>query len=720
MENYSLNPELYNFLDLSKENGACNSLKTSNSEDEASIFSANSLKETFENVQDEQGIIGKFWDGFKNLTNLGLSSSDVIDKIEQYEQGKISYNEAIEAIEGYQDKQDGAVSLISNTITGVATAGFAVATGGVGALLMGAVVGGATNAGLKTLDRATNNIENDALNLKEIAKDGLIGATDGLVSAATAGFVKAPIAGQTVKQAVKQGVVQGAKAGVVTGASTGAADYTINTVVDGKEFKISDLINITAQNALSGALFGGLFGGISGGLAQNKLNSANKTEFKITHNENLEVQIDNELQAKNYLDNFNKNAKTDAITGKAYNAKIDELNGLSQKSEVLAKKFDSQLDEAAYQVNSVFGGNDDVQKITARSKSQESTFSKLAKKNIENNRMFETLDECYDAIGDAIGARIQMKNLTKDETAKIVNSILEDFEINATFDDFVAYIQNGKASTDEMTNALSRVKDEIIDSLKTKQMQSAVDQLCEGIRIGNIKITELNNYGDELTSYFTDKQVHEIIDAYSDAVVNKVVENRPFKIVSNSSLMDLNETEVLANDAVKWVKADDSGVNVEFSQTSKGATKVSGYTSGQMNIKHYLNNGEIVNGELQLRGVEVNGFADVEHIPYDIRKGKISSNNQKYSEIYNLIKTMSDENYSNYNSYLSDVYKTLRMKELGLLDTNALLPDISNYIKDGISASDALKLDINGLIKVSQTKSSNDNKFFAFVLNMIK
>lgn len=728
MENYSLNPELYNFLNLSKENNSDDFSKSSEFEDKTSVFSENSisnntdsLNNIFKNVQDEQGIIGKFWNGFKDLTGLGLGSSDVLNKIEEYEQGKITYSEALEAIESYKNKQDGAVSLISNTATGLATAGFAFATGGAGALLMGAVVGGAANAGLKTLDRATNAVENDALDIKEIAKDGLTGAVDGLVSAATAGFVKAPVMGQTIKQAVKQGVIQGAKSGVVTGAATGAMDYTINTTVDGKDFKLSDLAETTVQNALSGAIFGGLFGGISGGLSQKKLNIENETEFKITHNKNLGAEVDNKLQSERYLNNFNKNNKADMITGQEYNAKIDELSALSQKSEVLERKFDSQLDEAANQVNSVFEGNSDIRKITARSKGQNSIFSKLAKKNIEDGRSLTTLTECYDAIGDAVGLRIQMKNLNNDEATEIVESVFKDFGIDATFDDFVKYIQNGQASSDEMKNVFATVQNEIINALKTKQAQSAVEQLCEGIKTGNIKITELNNYGDDITSYFTNKQIHEILDAYSYAVKNNiVVQDKPFKIVSNSSLMDLSETEVLPGNLVKWVETTQDGVNIEFSQTTKGANKVSGYTSAQMNTKHVLNNGEIANGELQLRGLEVNAFADVEHIPYDIRRGKIFSDDSKYSEIYGLIKTMSEENYSKYNEYLAATYKNLRMKELGLLDVNASLPDISEFIKEGISSKDLRKLDINGLINISKSKSSKGNKIFSFVLNMIK
>ena len=731
MENYDTTPELYNISKLSKTNIPYNVLDLSNFDDKSSIFAQNPisdevnlLKEAFMDVQDEQGVVGNLWNGFKNLTSLGMGSSDVIEKIEQFEQGKISYEEAFEAIESYKNKQEGALSLISNTLTGLLTAGFAISTGGAGALLMGAVVGGAANAGFKTLDRATNKVEGDALDVKEIVKDGVTGAVDGMVSALTAGFVKAPIAGQTVKEAFKQGAIQGAKAGVITGAAAGATDYSVNTIIDDEEFTLEGLMSTTVQNALSGAVFGGLFGGVSSGLAQNKLNHtpSETSKFQVSHNKNLQDEIDNQAQAQNYIDNFNENNPPNAIKGEEeYFSKAEKLSDLSEKSEVLAKKFDSELDETAKQVDRVFMDKTDVEIITARAKGQDSIFSKLARKNLNNNMGFDTIEECSSAIGDAIGIRIQMKNLSKTESKEIVENALKDFGIDATFDDFIRYIQNDDTLAKETVSALSNVSDEIIDCLKTEQMQSAVNQLCEGIRTGSIRITELNNYGDELTSYFTKKQIHEIIDAYSDAVSNKVISpDEPFNIVTKAKLFNQNEAEVLADDVVRMTRTTSDNVNIEFNQTSKGATKVSGYTSGQMNTKHVLDNGEIVNGELQLRGVEVNGFADVEHIPYDIRTGKISASNEKYSEIYNLIKTMSDENYSNYNRYLSDTYKTLRMKELGLLDESATLPVIFDYITDGISKRNLSKLNMEGLIKLSKSSNKTGNKIFDFVLNMIK
>ena len=286
MDNFATDFGAYNSVALSNVNSSFNvQTASTNALNNNSIFvsdetavntvsaDAEALKQQFDAVQDEQGILGKLWNGFKNLTGLGLGSNDVEAKIEQFQNGEITYEEALKTIESYDEKQEGAVNIIANTATGIATAGIAVATGGAGALLMGAAIGGATKAGLKTLDRATNDIQGDALDVKEIIKDGVTGAVDGAVSAATAGMFKGAVAGQTVKEAVKQGAIQGAKAGAITGAATGATDYTVNTIADGEEFTVEGLLGTTAQNAVTGAVFGGLLGGITGGIQQSKLNN---------------------------------------------------------------------------------------------------------------------------------------------------------------------------------------------------------------------------------------------------------------------------------------------------------------------------------------------------------------------------------------------------------------------------------------------------------------
>lgn len=367
MDNFATDFGAYNSVALSNVNSSFNvQTASTNALNNNSIFvsdetavntvsaDAEALKQQFDAVQDEQGILGKLWNGFKNLTGLGLGSNDVEAKIEQFQNGEITYEEALKTIESYDVKQDGAVNIIANTATGIATAGIAVATGGAGALLMGAAIGGATKAGLKTLDRATNDIQGDALDVKEIIKDGVTGAVDGAVSAATAGMFKGAVAGQTVKEAVKQGAIQGAKAGAITGAATGATDYTVNTIADGEEFTVEGLLGTTAQNAVTGAVFGGLLGGITGGIQQSKLNnkSANpklleadtntKSSTKPTADE-PEVKADTKSSTKPTADEPTVDTKSKSST----NTADAKTSSVEQDGKAAASKKASSVDETS-------------------------------------------------------------------------------------------------------------------------------------------------------------------------------------------------------------------------------------------------------------------------------------------------------------------------------------------------------------------------------------
>lgn len=367
MDNYATDFGAYNSVALSNVNRSFNVQTTSaNPLNNNSIFvsdettvntvsaDAEVLKQQFDAVQEEQGILGKLWNGFKNLTGLGLCSNDVEAKIEQFQNGEITYEEALETIESYDVKQEGAVNIIANTVTGIATAGIAVATGGAGALLMGATIGGATKAGLKTLDRATNDIQGDALDVKEIIKDGVTGAVDGAVSAATAGMFKGAVAGQTVKEAVKQGAIQGAKAGGISGAATGATDYTINTIADGEEFTVEGLLGTTAQNAVTGAVFGGLLGGITGGIQQSKLNnkSANPKLLEADTNtksstkpaaDEPEIKADTNASTKPTADEPTVDTKSKSST----NTADAKTSSVEQDGKAAASKKASSVDETS-------------------------------------------------------------------------------------------------------------------------------------------------------------------------------------------------------------------------------------------------------------------------------------------------------------------------------------------------------------------------------------
>ena len=231
---------------------------------------------------------------------------------------------------------------------------------------------------------------------------------------------------------------------------------------------------------------------------------------------------------------------------------------------------------------------------------------------------------------------------------------------------------------DDLTiNDLRTLSDDIKASNKSVIMVFAA--------VNGGKVTFMVSITDDLLDrYHAGNMIKKIAAAYRQATAAKLT-----VVTKNAS--DCGET--VAWQGEKVVYESDNLV-----AAGKGAVKESGYTSAQMNTKQVFSDGTVGNGEMQLRGVEVDGFADVEHIPYDIRKGKIKATDLKYSKVYSTIKSLGDESYARYNQYLTSVYKALRLRELGF--TNVELPKIGTgyFTKDGI-AVDVSKIDFDGLLK---------------------
>ena len=345
-----------------------------------------SLEAQLQSVKDEQGAISNIWNGIKCLTGIGSSTNKCEKAIEDFKNGSISYEEASTIISEFQTKQKNSVNLVSNIATGVAAVavvGSAVMTGGLSLGVIGAAagVGAATKAGLKFADRATNKVEGDALDGKQIAKDALSGAVDGAISVATMGIGTAAVTGKTVAtQTVKQTIIQGAKRGAldgaISGAVTGASDYTIEAAFeDDVQFNLGDLTKSTLTNAAGGALAGGVMGGAASGIQYKNMDaliSKRQTKFSNLSKEQIAELTD---QANNLHGRYSKNLK----------------------------KASSSTEDA-------FKGIDGIE-ITSRPKSSNSIFEKLARK-LEDGEI-SVIDEksCLEAIGDGVGIRVQMQSL---------------------------------------------------------------------------------------------------------------------------------------------------------------------------------------------------------------------------------------------------------------------------------------------------------------------
>lgn len=272
------------------------------------------LNDTLDQVQAEDGAVTKTWDAFKGMVGIGTSSKKCEDAIEQYKNGEISYEEALEKISDFDKKQESSLNLFSNigsAVAAIVAASAVVATGGAAApLVVGMLAGAATKAGIKTTDRATNEVDNDALDAKQIAKDALSGAVTGGIAVATAGTAGTPfkdgfqIGSKTlVKAGTGACVAKCATTGVITGAISGSSNNIIDCTFDeDKEFNFKDFAADTATSAIVGGTVGAFMGGYNGTLRATGLlssggsvttanstqdviaNSLCTTEYKLVNN----------------------------------------------------------------------------------------------------------------------------------------------------------------------------------------------------------------------------------------------------------------------------------------------------------------------------------------------------------------------------------------------------------------------------------------------------
>ena len=696
--------EIEQIEDEETKNSLLETIEISERKESVTDENIQALEAQLNGVVKEQGIFSKAWNWVKCKTGIGASSEKCSSAIEDYKNGKITLEEAQQKISEFSTKQKNSVNLVANVATGVVAVlavGSAVLTGGmslaVGAAI-GAAVGAGTKAGIKLLDRATNKVEGDALDGKQIAKDALSGAVDGAVSIATMGIGSTAMAGKTVaEQTLKSTIIQGAKYGAidgaVSGAVTGAADYTIEAAIeDDVEFELDEFAKSTLSNAAGGALAGGVLGGATAGIKYKKGASVSDTpEAKLNNEEtkalpepdNTNINGDEVTPTK--VETPNKTAKeTPRFIDKELREKTNA--NLSQQAEELEATFASHLDEAKNQINDSFENLDSVEEITARSKSSESIFAKLANKFKKGKLTTISQKDCLEAIGDAYGTRVQLKSLTPEKSKEIIEDCFQGYDVS--YEEFIQYINGDTKSMNKATiETIEELQDSVIDLLKEEQTGEVVRKLIQDIEDGTISITELNNYGNKLSSYFTDSQLQDIAETYYLKTGERL------KIVTQNDFTQTSNVEFGLDDSLSYT----------VDLNTKGAVKDSGYASSQMNTKHVFEDGSIGNGELQIRGVDLNKFADVEHIPYDIRKGKITAQNTKYKEVFDIIDGMSEKTYKAYNKYLNDVYEHLRLKELGI---NTPMPNIDKALQgtaSGLRKAELRLIGYEGLLKYSKS-----------------
>ena len=756
------------------------------------------LRDEFNSVKEEQGLIGKAWDGIKNFFNMKTGSDNIEDTITKYENGEISEQEAKSALENYKNGQKMCVDVaadITSGIIAVGAAALAPVTGGA-SLLVAAGAGAVSKTAIKASDAFLAGREYE---LKDLGYDLITGSVNGAIAplsnalggAAGTGVAKAcglnvvngaakttgkgMIANLLARQGASYVAKEGTKlsAGVigakvlsygadmaVDGALSGAADGFSRALGEGR---IDDIKDETLNGALGGLIAAPVIGGSmrlafkgASSLGSKMFHSAgetlsdtasNGTARKITSSfdtDDLARQTIKETSAfgenpvifesvQDALDYMKKseNPKIKEIL-KSYNDRIekgkkvplqrlqDALNlvenptydeRLKLFSSSLAQQYadDVSMRKTQRELLDILGVSDDMVynpekkiytleseygKISARSKGKDSVAPKIRNKVLGLKEDFP-LDEAAASsmIGDAHGMRIVAADsvLSEEKLSGIIRANVSD---DSEYELFMRYITKGDGKIEKsMLPKLRSIEKQVYDKAREVQSGKFTENLAKALEEDKIRITELHNYaGRDGIAYFSDIQTDRLKSAYETwynkmlKIAQKSPETSNYKIIEKDGLTCLQDCKGYVFEPKMLI---------ESVSNSKDAIKDTGYTAAQMNI--ITKDG--VQEELQYRGTGTDKLAELEHVPYDIKKNKDSVQRPEYDFLRSIFgKYKNDDDFDKlYNQYLSDTYKTTRRAELGFFGT---VPDISDYLGDKLTPDELDAISFEGLRKL--------------------
>lgn len=756
------------------------------------------LRDEFNSVKEEQGLIGKAWDGIKNFFNMKTGSDNIEDTITKYENGEISEQEAKSALENYKNGQKMCVDVaadITSGIIAVGAAALAPVTGGA-SLLVAAGAGAVSKTAIKASDAFLAGREYE---LKDLGYDLITGSVNGAIAplsnalggAAGTGVAKAcglnvvngaakttgkgMIANLLARQGASYVAKEGTKlsAGVigakvlsygadmaVDGALSGAADGFSRALGEGR---IDDIKDETLNGALGGLIAAPVIGGSmrlafkgASSLGSKMFHSAGETlsdtasdgtARKITSSfdtDDLARQTTKETSAfgenpvifesvQDALDYMKKseNPKIKEIL-KSYNDRIekgkkvplqrlqDALNlvenptydeRLKLFSSSLAQQYadDVSMRKTQRELLDILGVSDDMVynpekkiytleseygKISARSKGKDSVAPKIRNKVLGLKEDFP-LDEAAASsmIGDAHGMRIVAADsvLSEEKLSGIIRANVSD---DSEYELFMRYITKGEGKIEKsMLPKLRSIEKQVYDKAREVQSGKFTENLAKALEEDKIRITELHNYaGRDGIAYFSDIQTDRLKSAYETwynkmlKIAQKSPETSNYKIIEKDGLTCLQDCKGYVFEPKMLI---------ESVSNSKDAIKDTGYTAAQMNI--ITKDG--VQEELQYRGTGTDKLAELEHVPYDIKKNKDSVQRPEYDFLRSIFgKYKNDDDFDKlYNQYLSDTYKTTRRAELGFFGT---VPDISDYLGDKLTPDELDAISFEGLRKL--------------------
>ena len=451
---------------------------------------------------------------------------------------------------------------------------------------------------------------------------------------------------------ILQNTIKGGALGGSFGLSEGIYDEGVDYAVGDKELTTENL-KASGKKILTETAGGIVTGGVlaaTTSVLEKVISNINLNSKNISNATKTAIDINKEISkiAEKYpnLEAKDIKALVEMANKNGHNPLVI-LQELEKGAKSLSEIYKGQVQNLKDGYTKIFGELATVESIGVRSKGDKSVLSKLVSKYSKGKLNSTEIAEIAKQIGDGYGTRVILKDLNKTTAKEIVENALKG---KMSYEEF---IQNA-TKIDSLDSTTKKTVLEVINKLKEAQTEEVANTFIEKIKNGTIQLAddEFNNYGSEISSYFTDKQLKRIAMAYESKT------NKPLTIVNKTDLNELyKDAQFIKNESGNFVTTN-----------TKKAVKPSGYTTTQGNIKtKYTTGSKLADTEIQIRGSKVNQFAEIEHLPYDIRQGKATG--VAYSHIRDVMRGMSEESYKKYSKYLSETYQYYRLQELGIPTT---------------------------------------------------
>ncbi len=402
-----------------------------------------------------------------------------------------------------------------------------------------------------------------------------------------------------------------------------------------------------------------------------------------------------------------------------FHVKIDKQNRIKHTS-IQSKKLAKQAEEAVKQIKNIFENYlkeyhlDNTVEIFARPKSEYGITKKAKKETIEHCnkidfQMKNLQNEAF-SISDILPEKnsntptifytikSQTRELLKKHSAEepLTISKIQELIIPEKFKS--TYGEQGAIFAKKVLKKANDIYNQkaviALNSLDMKQNENITPHIRDAVGIRFI----IKKPKEDLNKL----PLLERIDAYEKYMkhqMNQITE----MLVEVCQTTDAKMSEVVSYGGHnQYLRGENIQKLKEYlGATTDDKTLKNGYITNQLRMEMNFNNKNKkipIKVELQIRGEDINKFAEVEHIPYDLREGKqidlTKYNNEQRVLIYKIEKESrridKDEKLkTSYSDYLAKCYDYQFAKEYGV---NFPVPELPAELDNVLSMESLFKL----------------------------